>query len=216
MTVDSQSSKEIKSIIREALPKAMSYEEYRKLVRGMAESGDTTGEKTEAYVGYTLLNNRRMKRWDKTLRLSDEQQNKIKACSRKRIWLVLTESWCGDAAPTVPAMNKIAALNGNIEMKVLLRDEHPNLMDHFLTNGARSIPKLIMLDASSLDVIAQWGPRPARAARMVADYKKEHGKLTAEFREDLQNWYNKDKGQETLHELIELLTLENVSNGTNL
>lgn len=214
--MDSGIKKDLKSIIKEALPQATGYEDYRNLVAELAQSGDTTGDKTESYINYTLLNNRRMKRWDKTLRLSEEQENIIKAFNRRAIWLVLTESWCGDAAPTMPAMNKIAGLNRNIEMKVLLRDEHPELMDHFLTNGARSIPKLIMLDAGSLEVMGEWGPRPAVAARMVADYKREHGKLTAEFREDLQNWYNQDKGQETLKELINLLALVNVGNRANL
>ena len=157
-----------------------------------------------------------MKRWDKTLTLTDQQEKIIRAFNRKVIWLVLTESWCGDAAPTIPVMNKVASLNQNIELKVLLRDEHDRLMDHFLTNGARSIPKLIMLDSASLEVTGEWGPRPATAARMVVDYKQEHGKLTAEFREDLQIWYNRDKGQETLKELISLLTLEDVGNGANL
>ncbi|MDX1315180.1 MAG: thioredoxin family protein [Eudoraea sp.] len=216
MIVDSELKKEIQKIIGEALPKATTYEQYRNLVSELAENKDTTGEKTESYINYTLLNNRRMKRWDKTLRLSEEQENTIRDFKKDAIWLVLTESWCGDAAPTIPAMNKIAGLNPNLTLKVLLRDEHSELMDHFLTNGARSIPKLIMLDADTLEVLGNWGPRPAIAAKMVADYKREHGKLTSEFREELQNWYNKDKGQETLKELIALLALEDVSNGANL
>lgn len=216
MIVDPKLNKRIARLLKEALPHASSYEDYRNLVSKLAESGDTTGEKTESYIGYTLLNNRRMKRWDKTLRLSEEQEQTAKAFSSKVIWLVLTESWCGDAAPTLPAMNKIASLNQGIDLKILLRDEHPELMDHFLTNGVRSIPKLIVLDSDSLEVLGEWGPRPAVAARMVQDYKQEHGKLSAAFREDLQNWYNKDKGQHTLNELTELLTLENVSNGSNL
>ena len=208
--------KDIQKIIRKSLPFASSYEEYRNLVSELAQSGDTTGEKTESYIAYTLLNNKRMKRWDKTLRITDEQEKAIKSFGGQVVWLVLTESWCGDAAPTLPAMNKIASLNQNIELKVLLRDENKELMDHFLTNEARSIPKLIMLDPKTLDIIEDWGPRPATAAKMVRDYKEEHGKLTAEFREDLQNWYNKDKGQEIMKELINLLTLENIGNGPNL
>ena len=214
--MDSGIKKDIESMIRESLPQAISYEEYRNLVSELAQTGDTTGDKTESYINYTLLNNRRMKRWDKTLRLSEEQEKIIKALNNKVIWLVLTESWCGDAAPTLPAMNKIASLNPDIAMMVLLRDEHTELMDHFLTNGARSIPKLIMLDTNSLEVLGEWGPRPAKAAKMVVDYKQVHGKLTAEFREELQNWYNKDKGQESLKELIDLLALVNVGNGANL
>lgn len=216
MIANSATQNNIDSIIKKALPQATSYEVYRNLVRGLAESENTTGEKTEAYIGYTLLNNKRMKRWDKTIRLSDEQEQAIKAFSGKVIWLVLTESWCGDAAPILPAMNKIASLNQDIELRILLRDEQPELMDHFLTKGARSIPKLIMLDATTMEVLGEWGPRPGVAAQMVRDYKQEHGKLTAEFKEALQNWYNRDKGQSALKELIGLLALENISDRSDL
>ena len=34
----------------------------------------------------------------------------------------------------------------NIELKIVLRDENEELMNEFLTNGSRSIPKLIVLD----------------------------------------------------------------------
>lgn len=207
----------LKAILKNALPKAMSYSQYRKLVDELVQSGDTTGDtKTEAYIGYTQLNSRRMKRWEKTLKLDQAQLNQIQAFSDNAIWLILTESWCGDAAPSLPVMDKIASLNPGVVMKVLLRDEHPELMDRFLTSGARSIPKLIMLHKDTLEVLGEWGPRPAKAAAMVEAYKQEHGKLSPEFREELQIWYNKDKGKNTLDELIQLLALKEVGNGSDL
>ena len=208
---------DLKVILKKALPKAMSYSQYRELVDELVKSGDTTGEtKTEAYIGYTQLNSRRMRRWEKTLKLDQAQVDQIQAFSDSAIWLVLTESWCGDAAPSLPVMDKIASLNPGVVMKVLLRDEHPELMDRFLTAGARSIPKLIMLDKDTLEVLVEWGPRPAKATAMVEAYKQEHGKLSPEFREELQNWYNKDKGKNTLDELIQLLALKEVGNGSDL
>ena len=90
-------------------------------------------------------------------------------------WLVITESWCGDASPSLPVMNKIAELSSHLELRIVLRDEHPELMDVFLTNGARSIPKLIVLDGNTNDVLGEWGPRSPKATEMVMDEKKRYG-----------------------------------------
>ncbi len=192
--------------IEESLKKSTDYNTYRTLVSNLVEEKSTTvNEKTEALVEYTVLNDRRMKRWDKTVKLSDEILEKIKAFDKPTTWLVLTESWCGDAAHIMPVINKVAELNPNINYKVILRDENEALMNQFLTNGNKSIPKLIMIDDKSNEVVNTFGPRPSLATKMVADYKAEHGSLTPEFKEDLQRWYNKDKGQSTLEDLVKLL-----------
>ena len=103
-------------------------------------------------------------------------------------------------------MQKIAELSNGITLKVVLRDENLELMDAFLYNGGRSIPKLIALDNTTGKILGDWGPRPSIATQLVDDYKKEHGKLTPEFKQDLQVWYNKDKGQNTAQDLLGLLT----------
>ena len=196
-------------VINQSLINAMSYTSYRDLVNNLAENGKTTGEnQSEALVDYTQLNNRRMKRWDKTLKISTEIQERISNIDKKLSFLVLTESWCGDASPSLPVMNKIAELNSNIEFKIVLRDENLDLMNLFLTNGGISIPKLIVIDNDQEKVIADWGPRPSIATKMVEDYKAEHGSLSAAFKQDLQVWYNKDKGQNILQDIVSLLPLK--------
>ena len=207
----------VHDLLRNAIPKAMSYEEYRNLIDQLAEDGDTTGEtKSASLIGYTQLNSRRMKRWDKTLKFSQDQIERIQAFDGQVLWLVLTESWCGDAAPSMPVMHKMASLNPGITFRVLLRDEHLELMDHFLTDGARAIPKLIMLDQATLEVLGEWGSRPKSVAERVRAFKAENGQLTPEFKEDLQLWYNKDKGFHTVEDLIGLLTLKEVGDGPDL
>ena len=172
----------------------------------MVEVKSTTGhDKTEDMVNYTMLNDRRMKRWDKTLKISDEIKDKVANFNGNITWLVITESWCGDAAHIVPAVNKIAELSENIDLKLVLRDDNDELMSQFLTNGGKAIAKLIMIDNTSGEVLNTFGPRPSEATKMVNDYKAEHGGLTAEFKEDLQLWYNKDKGQSTISDLMLLL-----------
>jgi len=197
----------INDTISASLNNSMTYTEYRALVTKLVEENSTTGyEKTEDLANYTMLNDRRMKRWDKTVKVSDEMRTKIENVNRKVTWLVITESWCGDAAHIMPIINKVAELNDKIDFKVVLRDENEALMNQFLTNGGKAIPKLIMIDNTSKDIVDTFGPRPTVATNMVNAYKVEHGMLTPEFKEDLQRWYNKDKGQSTIADLVNLLS----------
>ena len=201
--------KTIKEVVKRGLSKAMTYQDYRILVDNLSVEGKSTGpEQTEALTNYTVLNQRRMKRLDKTLKISEEAVKKINDFDKKVTWLVLTESWCGDAAQTMPMINIVAELNENIALRVILRDENLDIMHRFLTNNTMSIPKLVMVSDETGEVIGEWGSRPSFATQMVMDYKKEHGELTPEFKEDLQVWYNKDKGQSTLKDLLKLLALE--------
>ncbi|MFK5973909.1 MAG: thioredoxin family protein [Flavobacteriaceae bacterium] len=193
-------------LIQEALFKAMSYKEYREKVAQLVAEGKSTGtEQTEPLAQYTLLNDKRMKRLDKTIKVDEASAAKIGQLDKKITWLVLTESWCADAAQSMPVMNKIAEQNANIDFKVILRDDNLEVMNRFLYNGTMSIPKLISIDDETGKVLGEWGPRPSTATEMVNTYKKLHGKLTSEFKQDLQLWYNKDKGISTLEGLTGLL-----------
>lgn len=197
---------DLQNIIKDSLKKAMSYQDYRVLVKDLVEKESTTGnEKTEALANYTMLNHKRMKRWDKTVKVDEAVKEKISKATINQTWLVLTESWCGDAAHVMPVINKIAELNDTVDFNVVLRDENDALMNQFLTNGGQSIPKLIMIDSTTNKVVNTFGPRPTEATKLVKDYKAKHGKLTPEFKEDLQHWYNKNKGQNTISDLVSLL-----------
>jgi len=197
----------IKQIIQEGLDNSMSYVEYRELVMTKVENNSNTGhEVTEALANYTMLNNKRMKRWDKTIKIGEGVADAIKHKKFNQTWIVITESWCGDAAHVIPVINKIAELNQGINFRVVLRDDNEALMDQFLTNGSRSIAKLIILDTTTKDVIATYGPRPSTATLLVNDYKAKYGILTPEFKEELQQWYNKDKGQTVIADLVSLIS----------
>jgi hypothetical protein len=196
----------MKEIIKNSLKNTLSYEGYKTLVRNLLADGKATGtEQSEALTDYSLLNDRRMKRLDKTLKLSEVTLQEFQKITIPQTWLVLTEGWCGDAAQNLPVLNKIAATSDKIDLKIILRDDHLPLMDLFLTNGGRSIPKLIALDKDN-NVLNSWGPRPDTAAKMVADYKEKKGVLDSQFKEELQVWYNKDKGQSVQEDLIRLVT----------
>lgn len=198
----------LEEVINESLNKSISYEDYRTLVHELVEQGSTSGnEKTEALANYTMLNDRRMKRWDKTIKVSEAIKEKVSNFYGNVTWLVITESWCGDAAHMIPVLNKIAELSEGINLKLVFRDENEALMDQFLTNGGRAIAKLIMIDNATGKVVNTFGPRPSEATKMVNNYKRQHGMLTPEFKEDLQGWYNKNKGQSTIEDIMKLLGL---------
>lgn len=195
----------MKDIIQESLKNTYTYLEYKNLVKHLLAAGKSTGpNQSEDLTNYSLLNDRRMKRLDKTVKLAETTQLEIAKVTQPQTWLVLTEGWCGDAAQNLPVIDKMASLNSNIELKLVLRDENLALMDLFLTNAGRSIPKLIILD-KNLNVKNTWGPRPKVATKMVADYKAKHGALDADFKQDLQVWYNKDKGKSTQNDFVEMI-----------
>jgi hypothetical protein len=195
-----------KAQIESAIETALDYPSYMNLMQELVHKEMSTGiEQSDALANYTLLNNKRMQRLNKTLSVSAEIQTSIKNDPRDIRFLVLSESWCGDAAQSLPMVSKIAACHPNWSVSLISRDEHPAIMDACLTNGRRSIPKVLILDKNTSEVLVDWGPRPAVATKMAADYKEIHGSLDADFKQSLQLWYNKDKGQSTLEDFIALL-----------
>lgn len=193
-------------IIEEALQESYTYEEYRELVGKLLNEGKSTGSnQSEGLLNYSMLNDRRMKRWDKTVTLESHIIDKVSNAALDVTWLVITEGWCGDAAHALPVLYKMAELNPGIDLKLVLRDDQEELMQLFLTNGGKSIPKLIIFDNHSKEVLHTWGPRPSEATKLVNDYKAEHGSLDPVFKQELQMWYNKNKGKNIADDISELI-----------
>lgn len=187
---------------------AFTYEGYRNLIDGLLAENKTTGAtQTEELVNYTRLNVHRMERLDKTITIVEGLRAQLQTLKRKYIWLVITEGWCGDAAQNIPVLNLIAQQTPNIDLKLVLRDEHPELIDRYLTNGGRAIPKMVILDADTLEELGTWGPRPATAQQMVLEYKKNPTKPYSEFVIDLQLWYAKDRTLSLQQEILALLVV---------
>jgi len=191
--------------MKKYLDKAMTFAEYEKLIDDLLEEGKTTGlNQSAAMVGYGKLNRQRMHRLAKTVQVDERTRAAAKRVTRPMIWLVLTEGWCGDAAQNVPVIEKIAAESDKIKTLYILRDENLDLMDRFLTNGKRSIPKLIALDAETLEVHGSWGARPAEAQKIFDDMRSK-GVGSAAAHEELQRWYNNDKSESILREFDGML-----------
>ena len=178
------------------LEKSMSYAEYIKLIDDLLLDGKTTGtNQSEAMYNYGKLNRQRMHRLEKTVVLNESLREKVQNNKRKMIWLIITEGWCGDAAQNIPSIEKIAAASaGSVVTRYVLRDENLELMDAYLTHNARSIPKLIALDAETLEELGTWGPRPAAAMDLFFE-SRASGLEKPLIMENLQRWYIADKNQ---------------------
>ena len=193
--------------ITNALSNSYSYTEYRKLVTDLLAKGKSTGsEQSEDLTNYSSLNETRMNRLEKTIKITDTTISKLQNLRENYIWLVISEGWCGDAAQLLPIIYKMTtASNDKIELKIVFRDENPDLMNLFLTNGGKAIPKLIIIDKEKLEVVADWGPRPKGAIELVNNYKKEFGVIDETIKTNLQLWYLHDKGISTQEEIMEIM-----------
>ncbi len=195
---------ELKELVESNFNEAMSYQEFRDVIDKLHLEGRVTGHtQSDELLEYSKLNDHRMNRWDKHFKVSHEVAEAVKSVRETKHWLIITEGWCGDSAQIVPAIEKIAALNDKIQTHYLLRDDHPDIMDHFLTNGGRSIPVIVCLDQSG-SVLWKWGPRPAEAQELVNEAKRT-GMEAHEMKEKLHLWYARNNQKNLQQEFIELL-----------
>lgn len=192
----------METIITSRLQNAVSYDDYRAKIKSKLEADKATAAENPM-THYILLNETRMDRLEKTISVDEDSADKLRNLKRNYTWLVISEGWCGDAAQLVPIFHKLDLCSPKIEMKIVFRDENDALMDLFLTNGSRSIPKLIVLDGSR--VVSHWGPRPKGAADLIVRYKAEKGSIDDEAKKDLQLWYLHDKGRSTINEIVEMM-----------
>jgi hypothetical protein len=184
-----------------------SYPEFREWMDELVANKKTSGvNQSEAMVDFTALNQRRMKRLDKTVKLSEELIRETKNIKGQNQWWVITEAWCGDSAQTLPIINKIAEQSeGKISLRIVMRDENLPLMDHYRTNRSLSIPKLVAFDSFGQQVFV-WGPRPEPAQQLLKKWKADpQGRSWEDFETELHTWYAKDKTKTTMSELTELI-----------
>ena len=190
------------TLLKSTCQNAMDYEAYKALVHDLVQHKETTGADTsEEKVALTKLNASRLRRLDKTISIPEVAVEHFRNITTPQTWILIVESWCADAVQTIPVIHKIAEISSKVNFKMVLRDENDALMNHFLTNGARAIPKLLIMD-EACKVYDTWGPRSKNATQLVMDYKKEHGRIDDEFKKNLQLWYLKDGGAAIIEDLV--------------
>ncbi len=191
----------------ELIASAQNYSEYREMIDQLLAESKTTGiNHSESYIDYTKMNVQRMNRWDKTAKISLELEKIVGSISSPQVWLVITEAWCGDAAQSIPFIAKLAELNPLIKLRFVMRDENPELMDAYLTEGARSIPILIGLSGDLSKELFVWGPKPKFLKNRLKAYKIDPQNITPnEFSDGTHLWYARDRNKALAEELTPLI-----------
>ncbi|MEY3565930.1 MAG: hypothetical protein RJA23_2100, partial [Bacteroidota bacterium] len=188
--------------------RGFSYPEFVEFTEQLIQENRTTGaNQSEEYLAYTRMSLQRMVRWNKTSKVSEELEQLIRTIFQPQVWLVITEAWCGDGAQSIPHLAKLADLNPLITLKIVLRDEHPDLMDAYLTNGNRSIPKLIAVTADLQQELFTWGPKPKYLLDRHAVFKQNsEGRSYSDFLEEVHLWYAKNKQKDLESEIYKLIS----------
>lgn len=185
---------------------SFSYTEFLDLCEKLAVQHATTGyDQSEKHIHFTHLNAHRLRRITKTLKLELDTLIAFQNFNSKIIWLVIVESWCGDVAQNLPYIHAMSQLSENIQLKLILKTDYPEIMQQFLTHGTESIPKLISVTAEDFEVIGTWGARPAETGKLVKEFRNSQLMTKPELLENIQKWYNQDKGKSIQHEFRSLL-----------
>lgn len=193
----------------------MTYEDYNNLFNEKIDAivpQDLSPELAEQ-LNNTKLNFQRMNRINKTYKVNENLAKVVEEIDKPQLWMILTELWCGDSAQNIPYIAQIAKQNPLIDLRILLRDENPDIMDRYLTNGTRGIPKIVAFDVDGNEIF-QWGPRPKEAQELVLKAKQE-GKPKKEFIELLHKWYAFNKGKNIEEEFLDLISASVYSSPLN-
>ncbi|MFC5190172.1 thioredoxin family protein [Algoriphagus aquatilis] len=194
-------------VTEQVIEKGFSYSEFVEFTEKLVEEKRTTGaNQSEAYLDYTRMCLQRMNRWNKTAKVSAKMTHLMESIQESQIWLIITEAWCGDGAQSIPYLAKLAELNPKIKLRIIMRDEYPEIMDAYLTNGARSIPKLVAFTEDLKVELFTWGPKPLYLMNRHKEYKHEPKGLSySGFLEEIHLWYAKNKNQDLEAELFPLI-----------
>jgi len=205
---DGYCEKEKTFIFSHLLPKADGYPNHLRNVKEQVSQDQTLNDENDQLKSHhARMNLKRMSRWDKVLEIEPDFSEYLESIDVSLTFLVISEAWCGDAAHVLPLMNKMSNLNPSFSLKILLRDEHPELMNAYLTNGNKSIPIVIVLkNKGGIEKeLFHWGPCPEKITDLKKKYKLgEIFNNQDELLEAIHSWYNNDKSVSMQRELFSL------------
>jgi hypothetical protein len=169
--------------------KGISFQDFLDQINLLHQENKVTGHtQNQELLDYSLLNEHRMNR---IIKQGKQYPINGTKAGLNRI-LVITEGWCGDSAQTLPFIFKWSSLQ-KVELRIVGRDDYPELMDQFLTNGSRSIPVMIGLN-DNFNVLFQWGPRPSELVVKMEEWKGQ-GIVKPELGQLMHQWYAKNAGE---------------------
>ncbi len=193
------------SVYDKILLTGMNYAEFKKQMKQKVENTnpELLDEDERTLYNYRKLNLHRTSRIDKVYHVPEGLASIIHSIDKPQLWMILTEDWCGDSAQNIPYIVKMAEQNSLITLGFVERDKNPDIMDLYLTNGTKAIPKLIAFDENGYELF-QWGPRPTDVQSLVIQWKKS-GMAKNEFAEKLHLWYASNRGKSLEQDFFTLL-----------
>lgn len=186
--------------------KAIDWQAYmqytQRIVDGTLKPAMYQNEKTLKYTGTNL---QRMQKTLNEMTIHQKLYNLLASLQEEWLWVVISEPWCGDASWGTPALYLLSTASENIEFKILLRDDNPDVMKQYTTNGSESIPKLICIRKKDFKELGYWGPRPEPLQQIVMAYKNNPQGEFKEMVRALHQWYQDDQWNTTQDELTLLV-----------
>lgn len=185
------------------LEKALNYESFIDLTERILKADKHLPPYDQSfYRTYTEANHRRRIKILNNTELNKKLYNELTEGIDQWTWVVIDEPWCGDASFIVPLFRSMEiASMGDINLKIYLRDENPEIMEQYLTNNGKSIPILICLD-KNLKELGTWGPRPQPLQKLIESWKPENIDLNEKIKR-VHRWYQKDNGITLQKEFID-------------
>ena len=99
------------------------------------------------YVARMCINREAFARLLAEAKVSPEDRDALGMLTRKVKILVITEDWCPDSLRTIPVLAALVDGLPNVEMRLFLRDDNPDVMDQYLKRGQfRAIPVIALFD----------------------------------------------------------------------
>jgi hypothetical protein len=139
----------------------LTYEEYLTRWEREQDAAPTAAmsKKERKMLHYKKYNYQRTQAVHDAYAPSDALRGALKALDAPQLWMVLTEPWCGDSAYNLPVIAEAADVADAVTLRILYRDQNLDIMDQYLTDGGRSIPKLVAFHENGQELFT-WGPRP--------------------------------------------------------
>jgi len=133
-----------------------------------------------------------------------EYVDRVAATGRRWHLLAVSEDWCGDSMNILPWVDALADGSASLDLRIIERDQHLDLMDQHLTNGrSRAIPIVILLDDLFVER-AWWGPRPLAVEKWFETPEAQALSKDERYKE-LRVRYSRDRGRAILDEITAMI-----------
>ncbi|MCO6461688.1 MAG: thioredoxin family protein [Saprospiraceae bacterium] len=174
----------------------------RYLEKAKSDLAEMTDEKDSEMKEYYKLGIQRMERMMERYVPAEEHKAILNQKKFDGKILIISEPWCGDASQVVPVLTKFFQ---DQNVRITYRDQESSLIDDYLTNGAKSIPVVIIMN-NEYEVISTWGARPKFGKELLTKHKENPELYTKDqFHNDLQVYYARNKGYDTIKEIVDLI-----------